>query len=188
MTSFDDFVFPGEKLGSAESFKPGFGTYCNDKNEIIASISGIKHQNTKNNQISVKHWKNADNIPCVDDIVIAKIIKITQRFCQAEIICLNDKPLLHPCIGIIRQQDIRQLDTDSVQIWKCFRPSDIIKAKIISLGNQNDYYLSTSQPQFGVISATSSLGHTMKPIAWNKMQCMTTKIIESRKVAKVDSV
>ena len=64
---------------------------------------------------------------------------------------------------------------------------DIIKAKIISLGNQNDYYLSTSAPQFGVISAISTLGHTMKPIAWNKMQCITTNIIESRKVAKIDS-
>lgn len=183
--SFDEFVFPGEKLGSSKSFKSGFGTYVNDKNEIIASISGIKQQNNK--EMSVKHWKNGDMIPNVNDIVIAKIIKIQQRFAQAEIICINDKPLLHFCIGIIREQDVRELDTDSVQIWKCFRPSDIIKAKIISLGNQNDYYLSTSAPQFGVISATSSLGHTMKPIAWNKMQDMTTNIIESRKVAKIDS-
>eukprot|EP01084_Bolivina_argentea_P137004 241298_1 len=183
MASFDDFVFPGENVGSSKTNESLFGTYCNDKNELIATISGIKQQN--GNKIHIKHWKKADKIPAVNDIVIAKIIKITQRYAQAHIMCINDKPLFHSCIGIIRQQDVRELDIDTVQMWKCFRPSDIIKAKIISLGNQNDYYLSTSESHFGVISATSTFGHPLKPISWNKMQCTNTNIIESRKVAKL---
>ena len=185
MASFDNFVFPGEKLGTSQNGTSSLGTYCNDKKEVIATIAGMKQQKN-GNKISIKHWKNADTIPAVNDIVIAKVSKITQRHAQAEIICINNKPLSHSCIGVIRQQDVRQIDTDSVQIWKAFRPNDIIRAKIIAFGNRQNYYLSTSEPQFGVISATSTLGHPMKPISWNKMQCVTTKVIESRKVAKID--
>jgi len=190
MVSFEHFVFPGDKLGESSSSKAGFGSYCNDnKHEIKASVAGLKQIATVTDDkqvMTVKHWKKADRIPAVDDVVIAKIIGIKQHLAVAEIICINDKPLLHSCSGVIRQQDVRQLDTDSVQIFKCFRPSDIIKAKIISLGNQNDYYLSTSAPQFGVIAATSTMGYPMMALKWNKMQCTVTKVVEDRKVAKLD--
>lgn len=187
MTSFEDFVLPGETVDNTGKRKASFGVYQNGNKQLISSVAGLRVERGSDDKgsLEVVHWKSGDIIPEVGDIVIAKIIKITQRFAQAEIICINDKPLLHCCIGIIRSQDVRELDTGDVKIWKCYRPGDIVKGSIISLGNQSDFYLSTAAPQFGVISATSSLGHTMKPIAWNKMQCLTTKVIESRKVAKV---
>ena len=37
---------------------------------------------------------------------------------------------------------------------KCFRPSDIILAKIISLGDQNNYLLSTAGDELGISEST----------------------------------
>ena len=184
MASFSDFVFPGAKLSANESVECGFGTFRNKKKEVIASICGLKRETAQ--RVAIAHWARADAIARVGDVVIAQITEISQRMARASMICLNERALLHSCAGIIRQQNVRELDTDSVQIWKCFRPSDIVKAEIVSLGNQNDYYLSTAAPHFGVIAATSTLGHAMKAIAWNKMQCITTKVVEARKVAKTN--
>jgi len=56
---------------------------------------------------------------------------------------------------------------------------------LISFGDKKSYYISTAQNEFGVIFAKSVAGATMVPISWESMQCPKTKVIESRKVAKI---
>merc|ERR550525_480520 len=115
MLPLESFVLPGERVSTPEQDQKcgAFGgVYPNEKKEIIASVAGFV-RGKKN--ISVVHWKAGDIIPSVGDIAIGKIIKITQRYAQAEIICINEKPLLHSCIGIIRSQDIRELESGDVR-------------------------------------------------------------------------
>ena len=197
----NSYVMPGEWIGNIKNYESGNGTYIDSNNDIISNCFGktklmkLSKNNSNNKkriklkgQLMVKHFKNDDIIPKVGDIIIGKIIKITSNHAITEIIYVNNNIITNnTCIGIIRKQDIRKIDIDNIQIYKCFRQNDIIKAKIISLGNLKNYYLSTVDSNFGVIIGYSIFGHKMIPISWNKMQCKQTKVIEMRKVAKIDS-
>lgn len=82
---------------------------------------------------------------------------------------------------------MRAFDVDSVEIYNSFRPGDIVRAQVISLGDVRSYYLSTAKNELGVILAQSATGHTMVPISWQQMQDdRGTK--EPRKVAKIDEL
>jgi exosome complex component CSL4 len=81
-------------------------------------------------------------------------------------------------------QDVRATETNKVEIYKSFRPGDVIRAEVISLGDFRSYYLSTAKNELGVVFAKSVAGHTMIPISWEMMQCPKTKMKEYRKVAK----
>ena len=165
------FVMPGEKIA----------TKANEESvSKTSSICGITKQDG-----NTSHWRRDPLIPKIGDTVICKVVKITMHLAQCEILCVGNDTVSMSYIGVIRSQNVRQTEIDSVEIWKCFRPSDIVKCKIISLGNQRDYYLSSADPDLGVIVANSTFGYPMKPISWNKMQCPVTKIVEMRKVAKI---
>jgi len=53
---------------------------------------------------------------------------------------------------------VRSTEIDKVEIYKCFRPGDIVKAEFISLGDSRSYFLSTSKNEYGVLYATSVAG------------------------------
>ena len=53
---------------------------------------------------------------------------------------------------------MRAAEIDKVQIASCFRPGDIVKAEVVSLGTSRDYYLSTAQNHLGVVYAKSLAG------------------------------
>ena len=36
--------------------------------------------------------------------------------------------------GQIRKEDVRQSEKDRVEMYKCFRPGDIVLARVMSLG------------------------------------------------------
>uniref|UniRef100_A0A7N2KQJ5 Exosome complex component CSL4 C-terminal domain-containing protein n=1 Tax=Quercus lobata TaxID=97700 RepID=A0A7N2KQJ5_QUELO len=84
-----------------------------------------------------------------------------------------------------RQQDVRATEIDKVDMHLSFRPGDIIRAVVLSLGDARAYYLSTAKNELGVVSAESTAGETMVPISWTEMQCPLTGQIEQRKVAKI---
>ncbi|CAN6675039.1 exosome complex component Csl4p [Trichomonascus vanleenenianus] len=86
--------------------------------------------------------------------------------------------------GIIRLQDVRATERDSVKILSSFRPGDIVRASVISLGDGTNYYLSTASNDLGVIFARSVTGQHMYPIDWQTMKCSVTGIEEPRKCAK----
>lgn len=67
-------------------------------------------------------------------------------------------------------QDIRATEKDKVEVYKCFRPGDIVTARVISLGDARSYYLATDANELGVIHALSGAGTKMVPISWCEMQ------------------
>jgi exosome complex component CSL4 len=44
-------------------------------------------------------------------------------------------------------------DIDKIEIVKSFTPGDIVRAKVISLGDARSYLLSTAEDELGVIMA-----------------------------------
>ncbi len=45
-----------------------------------------------------------------------------------------------------------------VVLPQCFRPGDIVRASVVSLGDARSYYLSTAQNELGVVYAKSIAG------------------------------
>lgn len=174
-------VIPGQRLGASNE-KPSTGTYERD-NSVYASLVGYKQ--TLAGKISVQRAIEAKTaIPAIGDMVIGRIIRINQRFATMSILVVGNLSVAEPFQGIIRCQDIRSTDRDKVKVYKSCRPGDIVRAKVISLGDARSYYLSTAENSLGVILATSSAGATMIPISWEEMICPKTKMREFRKCAK----
>lgn len=88
--------------------------------------------------------------------------------------------------GIIRSQDVRSTERDRVKIIESFKPGDIVRAQILSLGDGTNYYLTTARNDLGVVfaKAQNGAGGLMYAIDWQTMVCAKTGELEPRKCAK----
>jgi len=86
--------------------------------------------------------------------------------------------------GVIRSRDVRSFEIDSVEIYNSFRPGDIVRAQVISLGDARSYYLSTAKNELGVIYSLGRGGVAMNVVDWETMECPVTNTVEKRKVAQ----
>lgn len=83
-------------------------------------------------------------IPAPGDIVTAMVTTVNQRFCKCSIKCIGDIVLTRPYRGILRKEDVRAIDKDRLEMYKCYRPGDIILARVVSFkfvleNNYQDY-------------------------------------------------
>ena len=90
-----------------------------------------------------------------------------------------------PFKGLIRREDVRRTERDRVELSRCFRPNDIVFAKVMSLGDSQSYLLSTGGDELGVVLAKSRAGVRLEPISWNEMRCPLTGVKEQRKTARI---
>ncbi|KAI0016048.1 hypothetical protein F4780DRAFT_761149 [Xylariomycetidae sp. FL0641] len=130
-----------------------------------------------------------DVLPEVGSTVLCRVTRIQPRQATAAILVVvgqdgDDAVLDAPWQGVVRVQDVRATEKDRVKIYESFRPGDIVRAQVISLGDQANYYLSTASNELGVIMATSEAGNTMYPVSWKEYRDPETGVSESRKVAK----
>lgn len=65
-----------------------------------------------------------------------------------------------------------------------FRVGDVVRAVVISLGDERSYYLSTARNELGVVMATSEWGNQMVPVSWREFADLEMGTREARKVAK----
>lgn len=75
---------------------------------------------------------NQTIVPVAGDIVTARITVINQRFAKCAIICIGDVILKRVYRGILRKEDVRAERKDDVEMYKSFRPGDVILARIVS--------------------------------------------------------
>ncbi|KAG5684929.1 hypothetical protein PVAND_014137 [Polypedilum vanderplanki] len=191
-------AFPGQRICVAnENTISSTGTY-ERLGYIYSSLAGIVEtkDEDKNKIISVRASGQKTVLPMVGDVVTARVEIVNQRFAKCQIICINDILLNRPLRGILRKEDVRATDIDRVEMYKNFRPNDIILAKIIPQIELHTYSLSTAENELGVVIAnprsiiTSSgkyFTNPMVPISWAKMKCPLTGVEEPRKVAKIMS-
>ncbi|CAJ2508170.1 Uu.00g093560.m01.CDS01 [Anthostomella pinea] len=123
-------------------------------------------------------------LPEVHDVVLCRVTRIAPKQATVAILVVGDAVLEAEWQGVVRVQDVRATEKDRVRIYESFRPGDIVRAQVISLGDQANYYLSTASNELGVIMATSEAGNTMYPVSWKEYKDPETGLSESRKVAK----
>ena len=192
-------VLPGDTVGLATEYKDGAGTY-RIGSEIYASLWGCVKKNTDSSNsedrrpvISVHHTHTGMKAagermvaPQINSIVTARVITANSRFCKAEILAVSSQMLTEPFHGVLRKEDVRATEKDSVDIYKSFRPEDFIRARVIGLGDAMSYVLSTAENELGVVHAVGKVSDVaMVPVSWCEMQCPATGKTEHRKVAKV---
>ncbi len=163
---------------------------------IYSSLCGFlklvpksKKTNSEEDLISVEVHAPGEQtcVPAIGDIVTAKVISVNPRFAKLNIVCVRDIALSDPFRGQIRREDIREFEKDKVEMYKSFRPGDIVLSRVLSFGEANTgYLLTTAENELGVVIAKSeSSGAKMIPISWSEMQCPKTYNKEFRKIAKV---
>ncbi|KAI5293445.1 exosome 3'-_5 exonuclease subunit ski4 (Csl4) [Ascosphaera acerosa] len=84
----------------------------------------------------------------------------------------------------IRREDVRAVEKDKVVMDEMFRVGDIVRAAVISMGDQSAYYVTTARNDLGVVMARSEEGNMMFPVSWREMKDAETGRTELRKVAK----
>ncbi|XP_058796031.1 exosome complex component CSL4 [Phymastichus coffea] len=164
----------------------GQGTY-EQLGYIYSKFAGIvkvvRLENT--NSIEVHGMTDQSIVPAPGDIVTAMVTIVNQRFCKCMIKCVGDIVLSRPYRGIVRREDVRATEKDRIEMYKSFRPGDIILARVLPMTEAHTYQLSTAENELGVVIAHSEEGVAMVPVSWTEMQCPKTLIKELRKVAKV---
>ena len=180
------FVLPGDVLGTlSPSFVAGPGTAVTDNQKIIATLAGTKR--IDNNVVSVVRRNDTSGmvVPKIGDVVVCTVVKINQRLANVDIVSVNSAVLRESFNGIIRLEDVRLTEVDKVEISKCFRPGDIVRAQVISLGDSRSFFLSTAANEFGVIFCQTAMDkQPLIPVSWEEVQCPKTGAKEFRKVAK----
>ncbi|KAM9612181.1 exosome complex component CSL4 isoform 3-T3 [Morphnus guianensis] len=191
------YCVPGERLCSTEEATAGSGTYTRH-GFIFSSLAGCLEKRSEDSGlilpsaapqlpvVSVVRDAESQLLPDVGAVVTCKVCSINSRFAKVHILYVGSTPLKSTFRGTIRREDIRATEKDKVEVYKSFRPGDIVLAKVISLGDaQSNYLLSTAENELGVVVARSEAGVQMVPISWCEMQCPRTHTKDFRKVARV---
>ncbi|XP_031627000.1 exosome complex component CSL4 [Contarinia nasturtii] len=182
---------PGQRLClSDENTVSGEGTY-ERLGYIYSLLAGVVNisQKDKSKIIEVKTLGNQTIVPVAGDVVTARVNVINQRFAKCSIICIGDVTLKRVYRGLLRKEDVRAERKDEVDMYKSFRPGDIILARILPQNELHCYQLSTAENELGVVVAHAAESGPqtvpMVPVSWSEMQCPNTLVKEFRKVAKI---
>ncbi|KAI9898369.1 hypothetical protein N3K66_006729 [Trichothecium roseum] len=200
-------AIPGKILGPTSKYIPGPGTHVHD-GSVVSSLLGHVSitQSTKapgpakrlnkitstvrtdgelpTISVTRQAGRRREVLPDVGHIVLARVLRLMPKQAIVTIQQVGETVLSTEWQGVIRVQDVRATEKDKVKIYESFKPGDIVKAQVISLGDQANYYLSTAANELGVIMATSEAGNDMVPISWKEFKDPETGINELRKVAK----
>lgn len=199
-------ALPGTLLGPAARYAPGPGTHMHES-AVYASIAGEvvaapspNPTTTKLPLLSVTSPRaptlhdNHNVLPEVDSHVLARITRLGVRFAAADILVIAPPGAADmsaeatvcsaPFGAQIRREDIRATEKDKVTVQDSFRVGDLIRAVVISLGDQGGYYLSTAKNELGVVVAKGEHGDVLVPVSWKEVRDMSTGRSEARKVAK----
>jgi exosome complex component CSL4 len=175
------FVCPGDVLVSSavtSNFDACGGCYLMEGSDIIrASLSGTvlisavsDTAGVQKNRISVLSPKNeiaAETVIDVGDKVMCRVVRLAMHQANVEIISVGDRQLQQPPKGIIRREDVRLSEIEILVMHECFRPGDIVRGVVISLGDSKQYYLSTAEIDLGVLYAKSQItGNPLLPVSW----------------------
>ncbi|KAL2429615.1 hypothetical protein ABEF95_008265 [Exophiala dermatitidis] len=134
-------------------------------------------------------------LPKVGSTVLVRITRVQQRQISASILVVDPSPndiTSYTRVtdddlqfqAVLRREDIRTHEKDKIVMNDMYRVGDIVRAMVISLGDERNYYISTAGNEFGVVLATSDAGNAMVPASWREMRDVVTGQAESRKVAK----
>lgn len=203
-------VIPGQVLGDLTTHQPGPGTHVYENN-IYASVGGIlstappapsKSTSKTKPTLSVPRAGTStaaaappSTLPRVSSVVLCRVLRVQRLQLSASILLVDPDPhtvLPYPVAtdderqfqAILRKEDVRAYEKDKVVMNDMYRVGDVVRAAVISLGDERSYYVSTSGNDLGVVVARSEVGNALVPSSWRDMRDVVTGKAESRKVAK----
>ena len=148
------FVVPGDALGSEEEFVSGSGAYTTDgiiRAAWWGTVVSDVDASGKNRLNVVNTFEKAEDLVInVGDKVLCRIIRTNHNQAFVDIVTVGDRMLPIMSKGLIRREDISLTDLDKIVVQEQFRGGDIVRAIVISLGDNKHYYLSTAQAGLGV--------------------------------------
>jgi exosome complex component CSL4 len=197
-------VAPGDHIGSSSEVSVGSGAYVKS-GQVYASVVGTVHysldhssSNSKSVTVVLPQGRMlaSGRVLVVGQVILAKVERCAIQQVTVGIVASfpaqsseqSGFPTLLSDVqeGVVRREEVSaSVTAEDLKMETCFRPGDVILAKIVSLGDGRRYLLSTAEAELGVVRATcSTSGSTMIPISWNEMQCPDTEAREPRKCAK----
>ena len=189
-------VSPGDRLRHSSEVVAGRGTYVRSSDGAVcaslagrAVVSAAAAGSVDPRPVAeVLRGRSSAALPQPGSVVLARVRNVTPRLATVEVVCVDGCATEQPFSGVVRQQDVRATEVDKVILYDCFRPGDVLRCVVLSLGDSRSYYLSTAQNQLGVVHARSAAsGEVMVPLSWKEMQCPVTRATEPRKVARVET-
>ena len=179
----NELVLTGQYLGVVEEFLPDKKSTFVKEGEIYATKSGHIDIDNEKRKIEVKTQQEADRKTVkVGDIVIGPILFLRQYSVGMNFYTINGK--MHFNSSYFGNVHVSQISERYIEkIHDAFQITDIIRTKVISI-NQNEYNLSTSGKDFGVIYADCVIcGTPLDKIGNNKLRCERCGNTETRKLA-----
>lgn len=82
--------------------------------------------------LEVKSCGSQTIVPVAGDIVTARITVVNQRFAKCLITCIGDVILNRVYRGLLRKEDVRATEKDRVEMYKSYRPGDVVLARVVS--------------------------------------------------------
>jgi exosome complex component CSL4 len=180
-------VLPGQDLGPTTSNNIGAGTHIHHSN-LFASIAGPLTKTTTTAKPPTLSIARPQLLPEIGTIVLGRITRTNPRQANLSILALGPTGqhiCSEPFPALIRQQDIRATEIDKVKVAESFRVGDVVRAVVISLGDERAYYCGTGRNELGVVMARSEAsGNWMVPVSWREFEDQDAGVREARKVAK----
>jgi exosome complex component CSL4 len=174
------FVLPGELVGTTEEFKPGSGTVIS-AGDIYSTATGNVIIDRKARVISVKPNTLTPNILKVGDIVYGKITDVRESGAAVEVAGIEGKEgrqIVNLRLGDIHVSNVR--DSYVKRLADEFRPSDIIRARVIDTERMR---LTTAEDSLGVVKAYCSNCRGELVLEGKKLKCPVCNMTETRKIS-----
>ncbi|MDY6965736.1 MAG: exosome complex RNA-binding protein Csl4 [Halobacteriota archaeon] len=149
----DNFVIPGDFIGTSEEFLPGYGTY-DEKGNIYASTVGIVDTNKRERTVGVIPKTSIPSVIQTGDIVLGRITDVKDTVALVDIACIKGKEergLANNEQGVVHISNVKDAYVSKLTYEFGYR--DIIKAKVI---DSRSMRLSTVGKDLGVIKSICS--------------------------------
>jgi exosome complex component CSL4 len=177
----ENFVIPGDFLGTSEEFLSRNGTY-KDKGNIYSAYTGVVKIDTKERSISIVPQTGIPPIPKVGDIVLGRVSDIKSSVVLVDIARIKgqeDREIATLKQGAIHISNIKDAYVKELEYEFGFQ--DIVRAKVI---DDKTLRLSTDNKSLGVIKAICSRCRVALKKKNNKLECPKCGRIETRKTAE----
>jgi exosome complex RNA-binding protein Csl4 len=119
-------------------------------------------------------------VPKEGEVILGRVISVAVDAAIVEIATVEDSVLQSTFLGQVRRDTALPPEIESVDLHACFRPGDIVRAAVLSLGSAQYYVLTTSEKQFGVVLPRKELGLVVSD---NQIRNPGTNRTEERKLA-----
>lgn len=127
----NDFVVPGDLVGTSEEYLPGNGTY-EDNGNIYADITGKIAINKKERSVYIEPVINAPPVPREGDIVVGRVTDIKGSVALVELSRIKghlDREIAGSTSAAIHISNVK--DSYVQDLAQEFGYQDIVKAKVI---------------------------------------------------------